>query len=88
MVISVTFTCSEKISGINSTPTFTFFAVRNGPVLNFGSSLMDKSSIPNEPPSIDKLKFPTETLRPRASEAFASIVGRNLFTGIRKRQDQ
>src|SRR5215469_6548826 len=84
MVTSVTLTCWEKISGISSTPTFTFFAVRNGPELNFGSSLIDKLSIPSEPPRIDKLRSPSCTFRPRASEALASIVGRNLFTGIKK----
>src|SRR5580704_3692729 len=82
--ISVTLSCLEKISGIRSTPTLTFFAGRNGPELNFGSSLTDKSSIPTEPPRMERLKLPSETLRPSACEALASMVGRNLFTGIRK----
>src|ERR1700757_2446063 len=67
-VISVTFSCWEKINGIISTPTFTVFAVRNGPELNFGSSLTETSSIPTEPVKSDKLKLPSCTLRPSASE--------------------
>src|SRR4029077_7180896 len=82
-VISVTFNCWEKISGINSTPTFTVFAVRNGPGLNFGSSLTETSSMPTDPVKSDKLRLPSCTLRPSASEAFDSMVGLNLLMGIR-----
>src|SRR5580704_19218412 len=79
----VTFTCCEKISGIISTPTFSDFAVRNGPELNFGSSATERLSTPSEPLISDKLSLPSSTLRPSASLAFCSIVGRNLSTGIR-----
>src|ERR1700676_565409 len=82
-VISVTFNCWEKISGISSTPTFTVFAVRKGAELNLGSSLTETSSIPTEPVKSDKLKFPSCTLRPSASDAFDSMVGLNLLIGIR-----
>src|ERR1700722_17824708 len=82
-VISVTFNCLEKISGISSTPTFTFFAVRNGAELNLGSSLTETSSIPTEPVMSDKLKLPSCTLRPSASDALDSMVGLNLLIGIR-----
>src|SRR3981189_3599297 len=82
-VISVTFNCWEKISGISSTPTFTVFAVRNGPELNLGSSLTETSSIPTDPVRSDKLKLPSCTLRPSASDAFDSMVGLNLLMGIR-----
>src|SRR5215469_10553000 len=82
-LISVTFNCCEKISGISSTPTFTLFAVRNGPELNFGSSLIETSSMPTEPVSNEKLKLPSCTLRPNASDALDSITGLNLFTGTR-----
>ena len=82
--ISVTFTCFEKISGIISTPTLTFFAVRNGPELNFGSSLIDRSSIPSEPLRIDKLKFPTVTLRPSASDRFLFDGRTELVHGNQK----
>jgi hypothetical protein len=82
-VISVTFSCWEKIRGISSTPTFTVFAVRKGPGLNLGSSLTETSSIPTDPVRSDKLKLPSCTLRPSASEAFDSMEGLNLLMGIR-----
>jgi hypothetical protein len=80
----VTFSCLEKISGIISTPTLNDFAVKNGDGLNFGSSPMERFFAVSAPPSSDKLKSPTCTLRPRASDAFSSMVGRKRFTGIRK----
>src|SRR6201987_6526585 len=40
--------------------------------------------MPSEPPRIDKLRSPSCTFLPSASEAFASIVGRNLLTGMKK----
>src|ERR1700751_862694 len=83
-VISVTFNCWEKIRGMSSTPTFTVLAVRKGPELNFGSSLTETLSIPTDPVSRDKLRFPSCTLRPSASEALDSMVGLNLLMGIRK----
>src|ERR1700730_369666 len=73
-----------KIRGSSSTPTLTDFAVRNGELLNLGSSAMDKLSAASEPLKSERLRLPTSTLRPRAAEAFSSIVGRNWFTGIRK----
>src|SRR6202171_6063612 len=59
------------------------FAVRNGDLLNFGSSAMDKLSAASEPVKSERLRLPTSTLRPSAAEAFSSIVGRNWLTGIR-----
>src|SRR5277367_1968091 len=82
-VISVTLSCLEKIRGISSTPTLTFLAVRKGAELNLGSSLMETSSMPTEPPRMERLRLPSWTFRPRAAEAFSSMVGRNLLTGIR-----
>src|SRR5208283_4815676 len=60
MTIWVTFTCLEKIKGSSSTPTLTELAVRNGPELNFGSSLIERLSIPTEARIIDKLRFRSE----------------------------
>src|SRR5271165_2738194 len=84
MLTSVTLTCWEKIRGIISTPTFTLLAVRNGVALNLGSSAMERSSMPSEPVMSERLKLPSCTLRPSAVEALASMVGLNLFTGMRK----
>src|SRR3989442_8654706 len=44
---------------------------------------MERFSGASEPLSSDRLKFPSWTLRPRAADAFCSIVGRNSLTGIK-----
>src|SRR5271154_751415 len=61
MVMAVTFTCCEKISGIISTPTRRLLAVRKGLVPNFGSSAIDRSSTPSEPVSSERLRLPSLT---------------------------
>src|SRR5256885_248962 len=83
MVMPVTFNVFEKISGIISTPTFSDLAVRKGEGLNFGSSAMERFSAESEPLRSERLILPNCTLRPRAAEAFSSIVGRNWLTGIK-----
>src|SRR3989442_7476640 len=45
---------------------------------------MERFSGASEPLSSDRLKFPSWTLRPRAADAFCSMVGRNSLTGIKK----
>src|SRR5258707_2703105 len=72
-----------RIRGTSSTPTLMDFAVRNGDLLNFGSSAIDRLSAASEPVKSDRLRLPTSTFRPSAAEAFSSIVGRNWLTGIR-----
>ena len=56
----------EKISGISSTPTVRSFAVRNGEVLNFGSSAMATSLTVTPPEKIARLMLPMVTCRPSA----------------------
>ena len=77
MVTSVTLSVFERIRGINSTPTLTDFAVKNGELLYFGSSAMDRLSAPSAPLKSDRLRLPTSTFRPNAAEALCSIVGLN-----------
>ena len=56
---------------------------------NLGSSLIDRSSAPSEPPRIDRLKFPTCTFRPKAAVVLlpdnrshkATIVSRLAHSG-------
>src|SRR5205085_3694588 len=83
MVMPVMFKVFEKISGMSSTPTCRDLAVRKGEELNLGSSPMERFSADSEPLRSERLRFPSCTLRPRAAEAFSSIVGRNWFTGIK-----
>src|SRR5256885_2756443 len=84
MVMPVTFSVFEKIRGRTSTPTLSDWAVRKGDGLNFGSSPTDRSLAVSEPDRSERLRSPTETLRPRAFDAVCSMVGRNLLTGMRK----
>src|SRR5882672_1067117 len=72
-----------KMRGMISTPTLNDLAVRNGDVLNLGSSPMEILSAASEPLSRERLRLPSSTFRPRACEAFSSMVGRNLSTGIK-----
>src|SRR6266478_3296727 len=83
MEMSVTFSCLEKISGINSTPTLSDLAVRKGDGLNLGSSPIERSSAASAPWISDKLRLPSWTLRPSAAEAFSSMVGLNWLTGMK-----
>ena len=66
-----------------STPTFSDLAVRKGEGLNLGSSPMERFSAESEPLRRERLISPNCTLRPRAADAFSSIVGRNWLTGIK-----
>src|SRR5499425_3188184 len=79
----VTLRLLEKISGIISTPTLSDLAVRKGEGLNFGSSPMERFFAVSEPEKRERLRSPSWTLRPSASEAVCSMVGRKLLTGIR-----
>src|SRR5579859_1948253 len=83
MVMPVTFSVLEKMSGMSSTPTPRDFAVRKGEGLNLGSSLMTRFFAVIEPERIERLRSPSSTLRPRDFDAVSSIVGRKLFTGMR-----
>src|SRR5579862_2583393 len=78
--ISVTFNCLEKMRGINSTPTFTDFAVMNGDLLKAGSSAMLTSSTPTLPDKIERLNSPNVTGLPKAFVSSDSILGRKLLT--------
>src|SRR6185295_6175604 len=82
-VISVTFNCFEKMSGISSTPTLRDFAVMNHDLLKVGSSAIAMFSPPTLPDRIDRLRLPTVTWRPNALLASDWILGRKLFTLIR-----
>src|SRR6266478_4443639 len=66
-----------RIRGSSSTPTLMDLAVRNGDLLNLGSSAMDKLSAAREPEKSERLRLRTSTLRPSAAEAFSSMVGRD-----------
>ena len=77
MVIPVTFSVLEKISGISWTPTFKDFAVRKGDGLKLGSSPIERSSAASDLLKSDSLRLPSVTLRPSAAEVFSSILGRN-----------
>ena len=83
-VISVTRISLEVMSGMTSTPTLRDFAVTNGVLPNAGSSAMEMLSAETLPVRIDRLRFPTLTSLPSASLAVASILGRKLFTLMKK----
>src|SRR6267143_650062 len=64
---SVTCSVLDKISGINSTPTFKDFACTKGDWLKAGSSAIEILSAVTPPESSDRDRFPTFTCRPSAS---------------------
>src|ERR1700722_5140810 len=82
-VRSVTFKVFEKISGINSTPTFSDFAWTNGCLLNWGSSAIEMLSALIAPDSSESERLPTFTSRPIAPVSSDSSLGRNVFTSMR-----
>ena len=83
-VRSVTCSALEKISGINSTPTFKDFACTKGDWLKAGSSAMEMLSAVTPPESSESERFPTFTCRPSASVSSDSRRGRNRLASMKK----
>jgi hypothetical protein len=77
MMIEVTLSDRDRISGNSSTPTETDLAVRNGALLNFGSSATVSVSAVSERLDRESVRLPMSTLRPSAVDARPSINGRN-----------
>ena len=86
-VRSVTFSVLEKISGINSTPTFSDLACTNGVWLKAGSSEIEMSSAFTEPENSDSDRLPTLTCRPSAAVKSDSNSGRKELALMNKRNN-
>ena len=83
MVIAVTLSDRDRISGTSSMSTESDLALRNCALLNVGSSATVSVWAVSERRDRESLRLPISTLRLRALEALSSMNGQKLSTRIK-----